>query len=185
MNLYGRLFLILLKALFARNYIAPHETCITRFRVWAHDLDFNLHMNNGRYLTLMDLARLDYMGQNGIAFETMRRLWFPILGETQMSFFRPLKIFEQFEVHTKIEYMDDKWIVMTQDFIKNGRLMASGKIRGLLKGAEGAVPPEKIISICKKFDQYQPIKSPSSIMKKWIQQLDEIRNSYSSKQRSP
>jgi acyl-CoA thioesterase FadM len=36
---------------------------VVRFRVWPGDLDFNLHMNNGRYLTLMGLGRLDLMAR--------------------------------------------------------------------------------------------------------------------------
>ena len=32
-------------------------------RVWPNDLDTNAHMNNGRYLTLMDLGRFDLMTQ--------------------------------------------------------------------------------------------------------------------------
>lgn len=174
MNLYFRLLVIILKILFTRQYIAPHEVAITRFRVLPNDLDFNLHMNNGRYLTLMDLARLDYMGQVGIAFATMKRMWFPILGETQMSFFKPLNIFDQFEIHTQIVFMDDKWIVMTQNFMKDGKLMASGRIRGLLKSKEGVVPPKEIMALS-KIQHNQMINNLSPSLIQWVQLLDDNR----------
>lgn len=179
MNLYGRLFIILFKTLWTRKFIAPHEAAVTRFTVLPHDLDFNLHMNNGRYLTLMDLARFDFMRQTGIAFATIKLKWFPILGETQMSFIRPLKVFDRFEIHTRIECMDDKWIIMSQNFVKNGKLMASGKIRGLLRSRAGNIPPMDIVNLSPRHRDYQESKKDNSIFNRWIQLLDDVRSSLS------
>ena len=49
-------------------------------RVWPNDLDTNAHMNNGRYLTLMDLGRFDLMTQCGLVGVVLRQRWFPIAG---------------------------------------------------------------------------------------------------------
>ena len=55
MNLYFRLLLAVLKALRAPR-ARLGETVELTLRVWPTDLDLNGHMNNGRYLTMVDLA---------------------------------------------------------------------------------------------------------------------------------
>jgi acyl-CoA thioesterase FadM len=38
-----------------------------RLRVLPNDIDINLHMNNGRYLTICDLTRVDMFIRTGLA----------------------------------------------------------------------------------------------------------------------
>ena len=35
-------------------------------RVWFNDLDINFHMNNGRYMTICDLTRVDLFVRSGL-----------------------------------------------------------------------------------------------------------------------
>ena len=65
MNLIFRLLKTLLLYLLRPTRRGILEESVVRFRVWPNDLDTNLHMNNGRYLTLMDLGRLDLLLRNG------------------------------------------------------------------------------------------------------------------------
>src|SRR3990170_2263282 len=65
MNLWLRLLWLFVSAPFRPKLEMPGGTSILRFRVWPHDLDLSLHMNNGRYLTIMDQGRLDVMVQSG------------------------------------------------------------------------------------------------------------------------
>lgn len=44
---------------------APLGPCITPLRVWPNDLDVLLHVNNGVYFTLCDLARVDLLFRSG------------------------------------------------------------------------------------------------------------------------
>ena len=55
MNLWLRLIKVVLRALFARR-IGILDTSRITLRVWPNDLDFNGHVNNGRFLTLADHA---------------------------------------------------------------------------------------------------------------------------------
>lgn len=45
--------------------IQPTEVARTGFRVWPTDLDVLMHMNNGVYLSIMDLGRIDLMARSG------------------------------------------------------------------------------------------------------------------------
>ena len=65
MNLFLRLIRVLL-TIRSRGQLAPFEDSVLTFRVWPGDLDLNVHMNNGRYLTVMDLGRLDLMARTGL-----------------------------------------------------------------------------------------------------------------------
>ena len=64
-------------------------------RIWPNDLDTNAHVNNGRYLTLMDLGRFDLMTQCGLVSTVLRNRWFPIAGGVMVRFERPLHVFEK------------------------------------------------------------------------------------------
>ena len=79
MNLYFRLLRVLFGNLFAERL--HHADAVTsRFRVMPHDLDAFGHMNNGRYLQIMDVARTDWMAQTGIFSAIRRYRWAPLLG---------------------------------------------------------------------------------------------------------
>ncbi len=44
----------------------PEQTSVLTLRVLPNDLDPSLHMNNGRYLAIMDLGRIDLLIRSGI-----------------------------------------------------------------------------------------------------------------------
>ena len=64
MNLYFRLLITILKALRAPR-VTPGDTVELRLRMLPTDLDLNGHMNNGRYLTLVDLGLVTVFIRSG------------------------------------------------------------------------------------------------------------------------
>jgi acyl-CoA thioesterase FadM len=90
------------------------------FRVWPHDLDLSLHMNNGRYLTLMDLGRLDAMVRSGLWREVLRHKWTPIASAITIRFQRELRLFQKFRLDTKLLCWDASLVVMEQIFVIDG-----------------------------------------------------------------
>ena len=73
MNLWLRVLHLIITSFFRPRLDPVRDVSRLTFRVWPHDLDTSLHMNNGRYWTLMDLGRTDIMIRSG--------LWRPILEE--------------------------------------------------------------------------------------------------------
>ncbi len=65
MNLYCRLLFLLARIwrLPRRGLLEPSRAA---FRVLPNDCDLNFHMNNGRYLSFMDLGRVHLMAQTGL-----------------------------------------------------------------------------------------------------------------------
>lgn len=169
MNLYFRLIGILLKNLFNKGTLPITSEVSTPFRVRFRDLDINFHMNNGRYLTIMDLARLDFMCKTGIFKQILKGKWTPFLGAAQISFLRPLNFWQKYTVHTTIECWDEKWFVMVQRFESNGKICAIGKIRGVMKYSEGTVNPNDIIKAVGSWPLTSP--SPSKETQGWFKSL--------------
>lgn len=169
MNLYLRFFWVILCNLFRKKFVSPLTEIQTHFRVLPNDLDLNRHMNNGRYLTIMDLGRFDYLGKTGLLKICIKNKWLPILGATQMVFLRPLKLFQKYTIYTVIECFDDKWFIIKQRFESNGKIIAHGKIRGLLKGPKGNIRPIEIMQSSGMLLEASP--SPSEATKLWLESM--------------
>jgi len=144
MNLYFRLLYTLIISLF-QSRVSIEEEQVLRFRCWPNDLDMNFHMNNGRYLTLMDLGRLQLIVRLGLLKDVVKHLWMPVLGEAHIRFRRPLKPFQSFELKTRIVSWDEKWVYIEQKFVSKGELIAIGHVKGLLKTKKHSVPTSVIL----------------------------------------
>ncbi len=144
MNLWFRL----LYMLFRRPWSKPVDgasTTVVRMRVWPTDLDLNRHVTNGRYFTLADVGRMDFVLRTGAFRVALRHKAVPIVGDTWGKFRRELKLFEAFEIHTRMLGWDEKWSLMEHRFISNGRVVGVVVVRGLFRSAKGTVPPAELL----------------------------------------
>ena len=101
MNLWFRLLWLFISARFRSPIHAPFGMSVLHLRVWPHDLDLSMHMNNGRYLTLMDLGRLDLMLGMGVAGASFKAGWTPILSASKVRFRRELRPFKAFRLESR------------------------------------------------------------------------------------
>lgn len=144
MNLWFRLIFMLLRRPW-RKPVAPLDTTVVRMRVWPLDLDLNRHVTNGRYFTLADVGRMDYVLRSGAFRVALRHKAVPIVGDTWGKFRRELKLFEAFEVHTRMLGWDEKWSFMEHRFVKNGRVLGVVVMRGLFRSPKGTVSPGEFV----------------------------------------
>ena len=101
------------------------------FRVLPTDCDFNLHMNNGRYLAFMDLGRLHMTAQIGLLPIIARKRWMPVLAAAEINFIRQLAPFQKFDLVTRVVTWDEKYAYMEQRFESSGNLCAHAFVKGL------------------------------------------------------
>ena len=94
MFVYLRLLKLLFFSKFSTRLIKADEAAITKLRVWPHELDFNMHMNNACYFSIMDVGRFDFMIQTGIFFKVLISGWLPMVGEAKIYYFRHIKPFQ-------------------------------------------------------------------------------------------
>jgi len=129
-NLYLRLLKLLLLLPWVRRR-ALLDSGRVAFRVWPNDCDLNLHLNNGRYLTFMDLGRVHLITQIGLLGVLWQRHWAPVLSAAEINFIRPIQPFQKFELATRLLTWDEKYFYIEQRFVAGGRLCAVALVKGL------------------------------------------------------
>lgn len=144
MNRWLRLLWLLL-VVRRRPPVAIFASCRTPFRVWVTDLDVFRHMNNGIYLTIMDLARLDLMIRSGLWAKLKTAGWYPVVVAETVQFRRSLNLFERFEIETRVLGWDDKAILLEQQFFRGEEAVAHALVRArFLKRGGGTVTPAEL-----------------------------------------
>lgn len=154
MNLYFRLIGVLISCLFKSRITNVRTVCKRGFHVLPTDLDTNLHMNNGRYLTLMDLGRLELVIRTGLLRAMIRRHAIPVLSSVKIRYRIPLHLFESYRLETKVLCWDEKWVYMQQRFViaKGAKKGATAAIAILKAGFfdkkhKKTVPTDELINI--------------------------------------
>ncbi len=127
MNLWFRLLVYFMGAPFRARLTAPFELSRLTFCVLRNDLDINLHMNNGRYLTIMDIGRFDLIMRMGLAREARSHGWMPILSAAKVRFRRELRLFQSYTLEIRIV-----WWARTHFVMEHRLVIASGKGKGQL-----------------------------------------------------
>jgi acyl-CoA thioesterase FadM len=122
--------MVLLKSMFVRQIDLLDESR-SRYRVWPFDCDINFHLTNARYFALCDLSRIYFMGQVGVLFNMIKRKWLPVAQAQEISYFRPIKPLQRFEVSTRISHWDDKYWYIEHRFFAADRLCAVLQVRGV------------------------------------------------------
>jgi acyl-CoA thioesterase FadM len=144
MNLIFRVIAVLWGALWGSKR-SPLDGSTLTFRVLPNDLDPNWHMNNGRYLTIMDLGRLDMTIHSGLMRAVIRNRWMPVLGGATIRYQRPLQPFQRYTLTTRILGWDEKWIYMEQRFDSNGKRAATALVKALVRGRDRSIPTADVM----------------------------------------
>lgn len=171
MNLYLRLLWAIISSLSRKRH---HYTkaCVSRFRVLPHDLDAFGHMNNGRYLQIMDVARTEWMARTGVFSAIRRQRWAPILGGGFIRFRYSLRFLQRYRVRTRLLGWDKRWFYLEHTFIDGReRCVAAGVTRAALRSAGAWVETREVV------DQIEPgAESPPipSYVSEWVNLEDEM-----------
>jgi acyl-CoA thioesterase FadM len=144
MNLLVRLIRVLISSLF-RTRLDILDVSMVSFRVWPNDLDFNGHMNNGRYLTLMDLGRIDLILRVGLGKYVLTGKWMPIVASAKIRFRRSLGPFKKYQLHTRLLCWDDKWFIVEQRFMVKDRSVAIAYVKALFRDRNGNIAPSDVL----------------------------------------
>ena len=152
MNLWLRLLWLLLTARWRPKLGMPDGVSRLRFRVWPHDLDPSLHMNNSRYLGIMDLGRLDIIIRSGLWRAAVSHGWIPMLTAALVRYRRELRLFTPYRLETRILAWDDVAVVMEQVFLfdggtRDGQVAARALVKGGLydRGQRQHVPIARLM----------------------------------------
>jgi acyl-CoA thioesterase FadM len=137
----------------------PHAETVTRWRVMPGDLDMFGHMNNSRYLLLMDFARVDYLASMGLLTEAFKNRWVIPVGAAQVDFHRSLKPFERFEIGTQVLSWNNRWFYMRQTFRSHAmpaRTVATAHVKVIFRSRSGTIAPKDVVRMAVGVDVQAP-----------------------------
>jgi acyl-CoA thioesterase FadM len=143
LNLYLRLLLTVLKALRAPR-ITPGQTVELRLCVLPNDLDLNGHMNNGRYLTIVDLGLVTMFVSSGFARLCLKNKWRPMGGGSIVYFRRGLTLFQRYTLRFTLVGWDEYWNYCRFEFVRGKEICATGYVKGAVSRRSGLVPNAEI-----------------------------------------
>ncbi|MGC5583758.1 acyl-CoA thioesterase [Ornithinimicrobium sp. W1679] len=125
------------------------DPSVTTMRVRPADLDIYLHVNNGTYLQMMDVARTHYIADLG-GFPLLREKgWYPVVAAQTVSYRRSLTLGQRFEITTRVVGWDERVIYLEQVFTRDGQHVARGLVAGrfLTRGSGQRVPAPQVVAL--------------------------------------
>lgn len=123
----------------------------SRFRVWPTDLDVLRHMNNGKYLSIMDVARFDMMQRTDTLRVFKEQEWYPVVVNQTITYRRSLNPWQRFWIETRILGFDEQALYVEQRFVRpdaqrRPEVYARAYVRArILRRSGGVVPVDEII----------------------------------------
>lgn len=150
MNLYFRLFLLQLRVRLrpstGRRRPSLWDEVRTPFRVTVTDLDPLRHVNNGKYLSMLDLGRLDLMLRSGFWGAIAERGWYPVVSAQTITYKRSLTLGQRFDLVTRVLGLDDRAAYLEQTFVRRGTVVARAVVQArFLRRTGGTVSTAELL----------------------------------------
>ena len=157
--MFFRLVWLSIRARFGER-IQPTDVARTTFRVWPTDLDVLKHMNNGVYLSIMDLGRIDLMARSGAWPRLQKRGYYPVVVSSTITYRRSLEPWQRFTLESRIVGLDDVAGYVEQRFVRDGEVCARGVIKArFLKKSGGIVPIPELAELFGLDPEHHPLPS--------------------------
>ena len=134
--------------------------------VLPQDIDPFMELNNGRYVTLLDLGRFSLGARVNMASFLKRNKWSLTIVGTYNEYRHRLRLFQRFVLQTKILGYDEKWFYFFQKVERNGKTHMASVVKFAYTSNKGLVLPKEVVSAMGI--KYEPNRLPS-----WIMELTE------------
>lgn len=171
MNLMWRFLWTFLFSRFAPK-VDIFSECSTTFRVLPTDIDMLWHMNNGRYFSLMDIARLDFLLRCGFFSVFSKNKIYPVVASEMIRFKKSLNLFQSFQLTTRIMGWDDKFFYIEHHFKRNDEIYALSLIKScFLRKSGGPVSSNVVANLL-------GIKHASPPLPEWIIEWQRAEQSF-------
>lgn len=146
MLLLVRFLLLLVRGRF-RPRLGPLEPSVVRFTVLPHDCDLNFHLNAGRFVSFMDIARIELLVRMRALGTLLRHGWRPLMGGCTVRFRRPILPFRRFDIRSRLLGWDAKWLYLEHVVEQDGALCASGVMRVLFRRNGSSATPDEFFAL--------------------------------------
>ncbi|MGU3292691.1 thioesterase family protein [Williamsia sp. M5A3_1d] len=148
------------------------------FRVLPSDLDMLMHMTNGRYLSILDAARIAYMSDTGLWRALRARRWHPVVVAQTITYRKPLTLATRYEVRTTMIGVDARNAYYEQEFHVGEVTHAIAVVAvRYLDRAGASILPEQLLAL--DVDVALPQSLPD-----WVSEWSEAARTHSGAERS-
>ena len=162
-----RLIRVVIKSQFQEKLSFDTEyTDSVNLIVLPQDIDPFMELNNGRYVTLLDLGRFSLGTKVNMASFLKRNNWSLTIVGTYNEYRYRLRLFQRFILKTKIIGYDEKWFYFFQKAERKGKSHMASVVKFAYTSKEGLVLPKEVITAMGM--KYDPTGLPS-----WIKELTE------------
>jgi YbgC/YbaW family acyl-CoA thioester hydrolase len=136
-----RIFRLLQVSLARGERMDLHDVLRVRRRVWPGDLDELRHVNNGVYLSMLDLARYELLKRSGVWGRMQRAGLYPVVAAQTIAYRKSLRLGQRFGIETRILGYDARAVYLEQRFVVHGEIYARAYIQGRFLRRRGGVVP--------------------------------------------
>ncbi|MCE9679678.1 thioesterase family protein [Shewanella sp. AS1] len=164
MNLYFRLFWLLVWRIRHCRRIDFLGTSLIDFRALPLDCDINFHLTNSRYPAFMDLARTHMLAEMGLLKRFLKLKWMPIVNAAEFTYIRDIKPLHKFQIESRVVGWDEKYFYIEQRFVSDRALHCIVHVRGIFVCGRKQVPISQMLAEI-GFDQEAPALPPE--VEKW------------------
>lgn len=128
-----------------RANITPFMDVVRRdFRVGLMDIDFNMHINNARYMVFMERARWDHPVQTNTWDVMLKENLNFIVAGIEMGYIREIRLGKKFEVETRYLGWDEKYFYLEQRFLADGKIHAYGMVKAVFLKKGKKTEPDQV-----------------------------------------
>lgn len=140
-----RLLRLLQVSLARGERVELHDVLRVRRRVWPGDLDELRHVNNGVYLSMLDLARYELLKRAGVWGRMQQAGLYPVVAAQTIAYRKSLHLGQRFEIETRILGYDARAVYLEQRFVVRGEIYARAYLQGrFLRRGAGVVPMTEV-----------------------------------------
>ncbi len=125
--------------------MGPFDESVLNLRVLPNDVDVT-RVTTDRYTALTDLGRIDMMLRLGIFWTALKHRWAPVSRINTIRFRYPLRLFQKYQLRSRVVYWDDTWTYFEHHFQRKGRTIALSYGQGVFRGPQGLVPTSEVIA---------------------------------------
>lgn len=142
------------------------EPARVTLRVWPTDLDGNLHMNNGRYLSLADLGRLNWFLRSGTLSRARKLRALPVVADAAAKFRRELRLLQPFAIETQLVGWEKRYVFLEHKFVVDERVVGVVAVRCVFKAGRRTVYPGEFFGTLSAHEQSPPLPA-------WLSQFND------------
>ena len=142
------------------------ETTRVSLRVWPGDIDGNLHVNNGRYLTLADLGSVTWFLRSGVLSQARRFHAIPLIADSLAKFRRDLKLLQAFTIETRLVGWERRCIFLEHRFLVDQHVSGLVAVRCVFKSGRRTVYPSELLGGLST-------RTQSPVLPAWLSQFSE------------